>query len=54
MSKSERFYDKLAEIIEGESKASILSVPGVWDCIIDDYSNTVLDALEAEEEDACE
>ena len=54
MTSAERFGDKLAELLEFESKAAILAVPGVWELLAEEYNDIVIDALEAEEEDAYE
>jgi len=51
MTETERFYSKLDEILEYESKQAIIYTPGVLEILAEHWNNEVIDALEAEAED---
>ncbi len=48
----ERFDAKLAEILDEQPASYLLTIPGVYEVLAEQYNNDVLDALKEEDADA--
>lgn len=44
----EQFDQKLAEILSGMTGAQILSIPGIYGILAEEFNNDVIDALNEE------
>jgi hypothetical protein len=42
----EQFDQKLAEILSGMTGAQLLSIPGIYEILAEEFNNDVLDALD--------
>lgn len=46
-----QFNQKLAEILSGMTGAQLLSIPGIYEILAEEFNNDVLDAMNEEDEE---